>query len=143
MSVDFKPNFLVGPMLSWESQVVQYPKREGTFIEHFLGKTSLGDVDCLLFYRDGELLGILNHYGFDAPNSPIAALLTGSEYMERKGNINIFIHPDHKKEGIATALLRLAEQKFGPINFAQQSYTAEGWEFIQRYIEKRDSEFRD
>lgn len=139
MMVDFTPKFLAAPMLTWESQVVQYPKRKGTFIDHFLGATSYGDVDCLLFYKDDELLGILNYYSFNVPNDLLARLFGAGEWMEEAGNVNIFIHPDHKREGIGTALLKLAEQKFRPINFAQQSYTDEGWAFVQKYLETRET----
>lgn len=136
--IDFTPKFLVTPVLTWESQSVQYPKKAGTGVDHFLGKTVHGNVDCLLFYRDGELIGILNYYGFDAPTTKWEQLLGAPEFWERKGNVNIFIHPDHKREGVATALLDLAETKFGPIDYSQQSYSKEGWEFIQNYLARKE-----
>lgn len=144
MALDFAPDFLVWPVLTWESQAVQYPKRKGSGVDHFLGSTKYGDVDCLLFYQDGELVGILNYYAFDVPNESRISLLMGApEWLERKGNVNIFVHPDHRREGIATALLNLAELRFGPINYAQQKYSEEGWAFIQRYAERMDDEARD
>lgn len=100
--------------LSWESQAVQYPERGGPGITYFAGETPFGNVDCLLFYdRKKRLRGILNYYAIDFPP------------WEKAGNVNIWVHPEARRRGIATRLVRAAMQRWR-IDLDQQRFTKEG-----------------
>lgn len=90
-------------MYSWESQAVQYPADGPPGISYFRGQLSDElHVDCLL-YRDknGELIGILNHYPSDIPPH------------ERAGDENIWVHPGHRRQGVGSALLLEARVRWG------------------------------
>lgn len=112
-----------GEVFSFESQVSQYPALGEPGIGYFAG--DVGDdwppIDCLL-WRDeqGRVRGILNHYAADYP-------------MEKRGNINIFVDPQWHRRGIATALLKQAEQLYGPTNWKQQRYSREGLAMMLHY----------
>jgi GNAT superfamily N-acetyltransferase len=143
--VDWEPQRVPEGMVtySFESQKRQYPQKGDPGIRYFAGESKgYGVVDCLCF-RDGsgELIGVLNHYPTDALNPHYGTLLGTlfgePEYLEYAGNVNIFIDPDHKREGIATELLEEAESRWH-IDLQQQRYTDEGVEFITRYLEKRE-----
>ena len=124
---------------SWASQVWQYPEYGVPGLSYFLGRINrngstatdfLGagqKVDCLL-WRDehGLVIGVLNHYPTDFP-------------LERAGNVNVFIEPSHKRQGIGTALVAEANRRWGPINMDQQRYTPEGAAFAERLDEKARS----
>ena len=119
--------YIPGPAYSWESQSVQYAYRDepGINLErHSVGVVgSMYVIDCLL-YRDDEglLLGILNYYVNDNPE-------------EKAGNVNIFIHPKHKRQGIATALLTEAAKRW-VIDVEQQNFTPEGIRLLDGLIKK-------
>jgi GNAT superfamily N-acetyltransferase len=108
-------------MLPWETQVIQYPPKGERGISYFAGPTSFGDVDCLLWRDDwGHVRGILNHYGMDCPP------------WEHKGNVNIFVDPQWRRRGIATALLTEAVRRW-PIDFDHQRYSRAGYETVQHF----------
>lgn len=119
------------PILTWESQVSQYPERgEPNTIELFLGDESENfpgkpPINCLL-WRDGDGLirGILNHYPDDYPP------------YEQRGNINVFVQPEWKRRGIGTALWDKAIELFGEPNYHQQTYSPEGIKAVLRYRRK-------
>lgn len=112
---------------SFASQVKQYPELGPKGIDYFAGVLPDITVDCLL-YRDksGKVRGILNHY-------PKTVGILGTGDYEKKGNVNIFIDPRFKRQGIATKLLAEAERRW-TINFQQQRYTLEGEAFIKAYL---------
>lgn len=105
-------------LLSWESQVCQYPTKGRPGISYFPGQTPLGIVDCLLM-RDlaGDVVGILNHYGFDS-------------VWERTGNVNVWVRPDRQRKGIGRLLVAEANQRW-PINLDQQRFTPDGVKFAE------------
>lgn len=115
---------LQGPVLSWESQVNQYPQFAEPGIGYFAGEVGRAKpVDCLL-WRDvtGRVRGILNHYPIDMPP------------WERAGNINLWVHPDWQRQGIGTALLTEAATRWGPFDPEQQQYTEAGEAFARHLI---------
>ena len=121
---------------SFESQKVQYPALGEPGISYFAGETKLGVVDCLLWRdKNGVVLGILNYYSFNALwDDPILMVLSGEEYMESKGNVNLFVDPAHRRHKIASLLLSAAGERWD-IDLAQQRYTADGRKFIEWYSE--------
>ena len=118
---------LAGPILSWASQVKQYPPLGEPGIGYFAGETGLGTVDCLLWRDDrGVLRGILNRYGHDFPP------------YEKAGNVNIFVQPEYHRQGIGTALVAEAERRWGPINLDQQQFTEAGERLADRIERSRE-----
>lgn len=113
------PSIPDGGTLSWESQVVQYPEVGVPGISYYRGEVSTGFVDCLL-WRDqyGHVRGVLNHYPKDFPP------------WETKGNVNVFIDPTARRQGIATALLQEALTRWD-IDFHKQRYTPSGIRLVQ------------
>jgi GNAT superfamily N-acetyltransferase len=101
-------------VFSWKSQVRQYPAKGPRGLGYFPGPTEYGTVDCLLYRSQwGDVIGILNHYPFDAPP------------WEVTGNVNIWIHPGHHRKGIATVLWTEAVRRWG-VTLGQQRFTVEG-----------------
>ena len=84
-------------------------------------------MDCLL-YRDqhGRLTGILNHYPF--------RMGPADHPLEEVGNVNIWVHPDFQRRGIATALWREAVRRWD-VSLDQQRFTIAGAAFA-RYLQK-------
>lgn len=124
---------LIPPAYDWPSQVRQYAYRDAPgigFERHSTAEmgAQLGDViaviDCVL-YRDenGLLVGILNHYD-------------GNNPMEAKDNVNLWVAPDHQRQGIGTALLREAFIRWPEIDLEQQRYTRQGVLFIDGLLKK-------
>ena len=102
---------------SWESQVSQYPTKGSPGITYFAGETDYGTVHCLL-YRDvkGDVVGILNYYdGHLKPN-----------VWETAGNVNVWVHPDRQRRGIATRLVAEAARRWPDITLDQQRFTESG-----------------
>lgn len=112
--------------MSWDTQVVQYPARDTPGIHYFRGDIGQGMwVDCLLHYDpDGSLSGILNHCPQDIPP------------FEKKGAVNMWVRPDRVRQGIGTALVDEAFDKwrfFGE----DQRLTPNGAGFARHLHEKR------
>jgi GNAT superfamily N-acetyltransferase len=130
---------------SWESQARQYPALASGLngspneVLYMAGELSDGRiVDCLLYYGEEGLRGILNHYDFDAPNpnyNEVSALFGAEEFIERKGNFNVWVHPEYRRQGIATKLLDEASRRWG-IDIQQQRYSEDGIKFITAYINR-------
>jgi len=114
------PRMVLGIVYSWESQARQYAETGEpgiSYERHYAGQNDReGEgpaVDCLLARNHkGQLIGILNHYPTDS-------------VLEQAGNVNVWVHPDAQKRGVATALINEA-RKLWLINFQQQRYTPEG-----------------
>jgi DNA-binding NarL/FixJ family response regulator len=78
-------------------------------------------VDCLLWRDDsGKLKGIVYHYPQDLP-------------LEKKGNMNVFISPDSKRQGIASKLVAEAIKRY-KVDLRQQRYSEEGAAFINNFV---------
>lgn len=112
---------------SWESQVRQYAPTGEPGITHMApttvvdGQTTV--VDCLLYRSPtGELLGIFNHYNANNPRQP-------------DGSCNLWVHPDHQRQGIASALLREAYHRW-PLKEADQVWSTHGQSWIQGLVTK-------
>lgn len=120
------PTMITEPALSWESQVCQYPTRGPKGISYFRGECPDGEyVDCLLFRdKSGKVRGILNHYPNDMP-------------LEKKGNVNLYVHRKFQRRGIGSKLLAEADRRWS-LNFEQQRFTPEGWAFVQTYITRKE-----
>lgn len=127
MQPSIRNRLMTSGVFSWESQAGQYPAIGSPGIRYyrgsFPGKMKFY-VDCWL-YRDesGELVGILNHY-------PIP-----SRY-QKKGDVNIWVRPDKKRCGIATALLKHALKTYDDIDLRRQDYSNEGLMFIKSFVER-------
>jgi GNAT superfamily N-acetyltransferase len=74
-------------------------------------------------YRDagGELRGMLKLSG------------TG-EALSDKGDLVLMVDPEHRRQGIATALLAEAARLGLDIRFERQRYTRPGWATIKKFL---------
>ena len=100
-------------------QFTQYPQSGPEGLSYFRGDIDAERyVDCLLYRKDGNLVGVLNHYPMDMG-------------PERKGNVLILVHPEHRKQGIGRALWEEAKQRWG-VTVAGQDLTPEGKGFTDR-----------
>lgn len=121
------------PILSFRSQVSQYPKNGEPGISYFKGEDDYLKgkgwwVDALLYRdKDGKILGILNHYPQDMP-----AEERGGP-SERRGNVNIFIDPKSKRSGIASGLLKEAVSRY-KVDLNKQRYSKEGAAFVNSFV---------
>jgi GNAT superfamily N-acetyltransferase len=80
-------------------------------------------VDCLL-YRDeaGLLIGILNHYNENNP-------------YEGPGAMNVWVKPENQRQGIATELLRRANELWTLSN-EHLKYTPDGDAWIESLVQQ-------
>jgi DNA-binding CsgD family transcriptional regulator/8-oxo-dGTP pyrophosphatase MutT (NUDIX family)/predicted ABC-type ATPase len=109
----------------FKGQAKQFDKKGPPGLSYFKG-TGNGLqpgqwVDCLL-WRDekGILKGIVYHYPQDLP-------------LEKKGNMNVFISPDSKRQGIASKLVAEAIKRYD-VDLRQQRYSEEGAAFINTFV---------
>jgi GNAT superfamily N-acetyltransferase len=144
------PTMIPGTAFSWRSQARQYPAslspvtrfavelhllaRRRTIVyvvassaenrlltagEVHRHRDAIPGIDCLLLYSaSGRLQGILNHYPRDEPP------------YERAGNVNLYVHPDHRRQGIGTALLREAVRRWA-VDPRRQRYSPAGYELAK------------
>lgn len=113
-------------LLSWENQVSQYPAT-GPGLVYFRGDVNQDVwVDCLLRYEGGELVGILNHYPVDI------------KPWERRGNVTVWIHPDHRRQGIGQHLLTRAVERW-QVDLDAQRYTRPGRALAQAVRAQREA----
>lgn len=115
---------------SWDSQAAQYAYRDepGIHLErHHLGVVGAWtQIDCLLYRdEDGLLIGILNYY------------LDSNNPLETAGNINVWVKPDHQRQGIATALLEEARRRWPDLDAEQQNYTPSGLLLLDGLMRKQ------
>jgi predicted acetyltransferase len=110
-------------IFSWQKQSEQFPQY-GSGIVYFEGVVGDGKwVDCLLYYdKEHNLSGILYHYPFDFT-------------YEKRGNCNILVKPEKRRQGIATALLKKGMKRFR-IDLKNQKYSESGKHFIKAYKSK-------
>ena len=106
----------------WQNQAKQYPLF-GEGIQYYKVIMNYNKwVDCLLYYgADNKLEGILNYYPFDFPP------------YEKKGNVNIQVKPEKRRQGVASRMLYEGILKF-KIDLRKQDYTALGKMFIKNYL---------
>lgn len=117
----------IPPAYDWESQAQQYAYRDTPGICYERHSTyelgaQLGDkiafIDCLLYRdEDGLLVGILNYY----PND---------NEWEQAGNVNMWVKPDHQRQGIGTALAVEGLRRWPDTDLEQQRYTSQGLLFF-------------
>lgn len=110
----------------WESQACQYPPTATPGIHLISPRITLSGhdtvVDCLLYYNDDEqLVGIFNHYNANNP-------------LQVEGSANLWVRPDHQRQGIGTSLLRRADELWDL--FDQPSYTPQGNAWIEGLVAK-------
>jgi uncharacterized protein YndB with AHSA1/START domain len=115
-------------MYTWDSQAAQYPPTGPPGFSYVRGDVSDEIyVDCLL-YRDetGKLIGILNRYPMDIPP------------LEREGDQTIWVHPDHRRQGIGSTLSTEAFVRWGPSpNVSDPKLTESGVRLARGMEEKR------
>ena len=128
--------FLEAGLYTWDSQAKQYPATGEPGIHYFKGDLDDNElkppeaeltrwVDCLLsFDPEGRLVGILNRYPMDFPP------------LERRGNVNVWVHPEHQRQGIGAELVRAALDRW-VIDFTQQRYTTSGANLANKILDGR------
>lgn len=123
-SAGFQPRATLLPVFpgSYTAQAKQYPQDGKPGVTYFKGVISpKSHVDCLLHYsKDGKLDGILNHYPKNMG-------------PERKGNINVLVHPDAQRQGIGSALLKEADKRWN-VDYTKQGYTHQGAALIAHHL---------
>lgn len=110
----------------WNSQACQYPPTGEPGITLISPTITIYGhdtvVDCLLYRDDdGQLIGIWNHYHENNPE-------------QEPNTNNLWVHPAHQRQGIATALLRRADELWDL--YDQADYTKEGNAWIEGLIAK-------
>jgi GNAT superfamily N-acetyltransferase len=124
---------VIPPAFTWSSQACQYAEHGPPGCSHeqhaIIGdqEVSVGDpdtemlIDCLLMRdRHGALIGILNHY-------------TGENEYEKTGNVNVWVRPDRQRRGIATALVREAQNRWN-VDWRTQRYTEQGLALLKKLV---------
>lgn len=111
-------------IFSFASQACQFPAYGPQGLQTLTVRENGHPIHCAL-YRDaqGRLVGILYHYPVDI------------DPWEKAGNVNIYVHPDHQREGIGTSLAKRASDRWGPFDFGQQRYTAAGLALARKLAE--------
>ena len=102
-------------------------EQEGEGIRHFKRLLFGHSVEYLLFYDEGKLRGIAQYFPEDVLFADLEYVRPGQEYKlaEKAGNLNIAVHPAHRRKGFGTRLLRKAQEQWS-VNLNDQSYTQEG-----------------
>lgn len=113
------------PDAMWETQVVQYEGFEHTKgydgVSYTQVKLSEGYVDTLLYCRNSEIIGILNYFPVDIPP------------YEKKGNVFLVVSPEHKRQGIGTALVLEGLRRGFEIRIDQE-FTKEGFSLVTKIL---------
>jgi hypothetical protein len=127
------------PTDAFASQASQYPKSGPPGVSYFKGDLGEdGHVDCLLYRDDdGKLLGILNRYPKDMYAAAGGAYGGMRTLVERKGNFNVIVSPEARRQGVGMKLLKEADKRW-KLPFRQQQYTAEGRKLITRYLDEQE-----
>jgi GNAT superfamily N-acetyltransferase len=113
--------------MDWKSQACQYPPTGEPGITLISPTITIRGhdtvVDCLLYYSalTGQLIGIFNHYNENNPE-------------QEPGSANLWVHPEHQRQGIGTLLLRRADELWDLQD--QAEYTKEGNAWIEGLIKK-------
>lgn len=132
----------VSPTLvyTWESQCRQHAVKGRPGIAYTRNDAvpvgtahhTTGDVQIVasveaLLYRNqkGRLVGILYHYPQD--------ITYRGKLLEAAGNVNLYVRPDRRRRGIASALLADAARRW-PIDWEQQRYTPAGRATVAAFL---------
>ncbi|HWE55148.1 MAG TPA: GNAT family N-acetyltransferase [Acidimicrobiales bacterium] len=115
-------------MLTWESQARQYPELGPQGVSSHVAELPTGaKVNCLLLRRpDGRLVGILNHY----------AEAIGP--LQKANTMNIWVHPDHRRQGIGSELVLSALQRDWPVDLEEVAFTGAGEAMARSLIQRVD-----
>lgn len=102
-------------------------EQEGEGIRHFKRLLFGHSIEYLLLYDEGKLRGIAQYFPEDIPFADLAYVPPGleNELAEKVGNLNIAVHPAHRRKGFGTRLLWKAQERWS-VNLNDQSYTPEG-----------------
>ena len=111
---------------TWESQVCQFPEtgEPGITLDRQLRPGFNGGtwIDVLLYRNEtGKLVGIFYHYN-------------ENNLWQNPGDCNLFVDPDHRRQGVGTALLREADQRWELAD--QDTYTEAGNAWIEGLVAK-------
>jgi len=131
---DLRPDVSDDRMPTWESQAAQYPPHGQPGISYYRGQVTADfHVDCLLCRdENGALVGILNHYPDDFPP------------YENQGNVNIWVHPGRRRQGIGTDLLEESYKRWKPPENAKISETGVEWlKGLEKKYSGSERDFRD
>lgn len=107
----------------WDAQAGRYPPtgEPGIHLEQHMAHGAI--VDCLLYRGpDGDLRGILNHFALGT-------------LFQKPGSCNLWVHPEHQRQGIASALLRDAWHRWRLV-YENQDWTREGDSWLSGLIER-------
>lgn len=131
------PVHLAEGAYTWDSQIHQYqdapPPDTVPGCTYYAGVVEGRErpVDCLLWWAEvggkPRVVGILNHYPIDFPP------------WEKAGNINLWVRRSHQRQGIGTALVQVAEELWGPLNWEQQRFTPSGAALTESILSRRPS----
>jgi GNAT superfamily N-acetyltransferase len=132
------PSIRPAECFSWESQARQYAVIGKPGISQEDHEILSKPVHCLLF-RDanGRLRGVLNYYPqqITSHSGPRNRLRTGTaRVIQEAQSCNIWVSPKHRRQGIATRLLRTAIARW-PIPLASQRYTPDGLAFVRAFVQ--------
>lgn len=104
--------------------VERFPDREPGGARYLDSLPDVARVDCLLHRdNDGTLSGILNRYD-------------GKNPLEQLDAINVWVRPDRQRHGIATALVREAQEIWPGVTVEKQRYTQDGIRFLTALLER-------
>ena len=123
---------MIPPLPEWAvaQQFEQYPASGPDGISYFKGEIdSENHVDCLLYRKDGKLVGVLNHYPKDMG-------------PERKGNVLLMVLPDYRQQGVGEALWREAVSRWN-VKADGQDTSPDGAAFLNRISMLREAGFLD
>jgi GNAT superfamily N-acetyltransferase len=118
--MEFTPTMRGDELLSWESQVCQYPYKGEPGVSYFAGVVEdVGTVHCLLYRDDkGHVIGILNYFDFVS-------------VWQKPGDVNIWIHKRHQGEGVGKALWTEAVRRWNVKLQNQTKMTPAGAAFAE------------
>lgn len=102
-------------------------EQEGEGIRHFKRLLFGHSVEYLLLYDEGKLRGIAQYVPKDIRFADLPDMPPGleNELAEKAGNLNIAVHPAHRRKGFGTRLLWKAQERWS-VNLNDQSYTPDG-----------------
>lgn len=122
----------VGALFAWESQAPQYERddivpRPG--IVHWTvpedERPAGTPVECLLYY--GEFLGLLGILNYYPEGSPLG---------DAPHDFFLVVHPDRRRQGVGSALIREACRRWPQIDLLGQAYTDAGWATALSVLER-------
>ena len=104
----------------WNANVAQFDDCGPSGVSHIRGACDGITVDALLFRDEaGKVRGILYYHADQV-------------YEEVAGNVTIVVDEHFRRRGIATTLLREAEQRWS-VRFNVQDYLVDGRAFVAAY----------